>query len=52
MGRLQGLIVDIKGMITLEDFAIIKIVDEKNPYPMLFGIDWATYMNGVINLKK
>ena len=31
---------------------MIEIVDDNNPYPMLLGIDWATDMNGVINLKK
>lgn len=27
-------------------------MDDSNPYPALLGIDWATDMNGVINLKK
>lgn len=27
-------------------------MDENSPYPSLLGIDWATDMNGVINLKK
>ena len=27
-------------------------MDDSNPYPTLLGIDWATEMNGVINLKK
>ena len=31
---------------------MIEIVDDNNPYPVLLGIDWATDMNGVINLKK
>ena len=52
MGRLQGIIVDIEGVSALADFKVIDIVDENNPYPMLLGIDWATDMNGVINLKK
>jgi len=30
----------------------MKIFDDSNPYPALLGIDWATNMNGVINLKK
>ena len=34
------------------DFKVIEIVGENNPYPALLGIDWATDMNGVINLKK
>jgi len=37
---------------TLVDFEVIEIVDDNNPYPMLLWIDWATDMNGVINLKK
>ena len=27
-------------------------MDDSNPYPTLLGIDWATDMNGIINLKK
>jgi len=34
------------------DFEVIEIVDDRNPYHTLLGIDWATDMNGVINLKK
>jgi len=30
----------------------IEIVNDNNPYLALLGIDWATDMNGVINLKK
>jgi len=52
IGRLQGITVDIKRVSALEDFEVIKIVDDNNPYLALLGIDWATYMNGVINLKK
>jgi len=36
----------------LDKFEVIEIVDEKNPYPVLLGIDWATNMNRLINLKK
>lgn len=52
MGRLQGVTVDIEGMSALDGFEVIEIVDDNNPYPALLGIDWATDMNGVINLKK
>ena len=31
---------------------MIEIVDDGNPYSTLLEIDWATDMNGVINLKK
>jgi len=44
--------VDIEGTSALADFEVIEIVDDSNPYPALLGIDWATDMNGVINLKK
>jgi len=52
MGRLQGITVDIEGASALEDFKVIEIVDERNPYPVPLGIDWTTNVNGVINLKK
>ena len=43
---------DIEGASVLENFEVIEIVDNNNSYPMLLGFDWATDMNGVINLKK
>ena len=43
---------DIEGASALADFEVIEIVDDNNPYPALLGSDWATDMNGVINLKK
>lgn len=43
---------DIEGVSALADFEVIEIVDDNNPFPMLLGIDWATDMSGVINLKK
>jgi len=49
---LQGITVDVKGASALEDFEVIEIFDDNNPYLMLLGIDHATDMNGVINLKK
>lgn len=52
MGRLQGITVDIEGAKALADFELIESVDDNNPYPALLGIDWATNMNVVINLKK
>lgn len=44
--------VDIDGASVLADFDITEIVDDINSYPALLGIDWATDMNRVINLKK
>lgn len=43
---------DIEGASELVDFEVIEIVDDNDPYPELVGIDWATHMNRVINLKK
>ena len=51
MGRLQGITVDLDGASTRTNFEVIEIVDEKNPYPTLLGIDCAIDMNGIINFK-
>jgi len=34
--------VDIEGVSMLENFEVIEIIDDSNPYPVLLGIDWAT----------
>lgn len=52
MGWLYKVTVDIEGASAMADFEVIEIVDDNNPYPAIFGIDWAINMNGVINLKK
>ena len=39
-------------MRALANFEVIEIIDDKNPYLALLGINWATHMNVVINLKK
>jgi len=52
VGRLQGVTVDVEGVIMQTNFEVIEIVDDNNLYPALLGIDWARDMNGVINLKK
>ena len=51
-GRFQGITIDIEGENALVYFEVIDIVDDNNPYPTLLGIDWATDMNRVINLKN
>ena len=33
MGRLHGLIVDIEGVNALDEFEVIEIFDDNNPYP-------------------
>jgi len=52
MGRLQGVTVDIEGVSVQTDFKVIDIIDDSNPYPALLGINWATDIHRVINLKK
>ena len=52
MGQLQGVTIDFEGASTLANFEVIGIMDDNGPYPTLLSIDWATDMNGVINLKK
>lgn len=52
MVSLQGVTVDIEDASALEYFEVIEILYDRNPYPALLAIDWATDMNGVINLKK
>jgi len=52
MGRLFVVSVDIEGASVVENFEVIEIFNDTNPYPSLLGIDWAIDMNGVINLKK
>jgi hypothetical protein len=51
IGRLRGVIVDLDGVRTKEDFEVIKIVDNKTPYPTLLGLDWAFDNQAIINLK-
>jgi len=52
MRRLQGIMVYMEGASALAYFKVIEIVDDNNPYLVLLGIDWATDMNGGINIKK
>ena len=51
-GATTGVTMDIEGESTLVDFEVIDILDDINPYLSLLGIDSATDMNGVINIKK
>jgi hypothetical protein len=51
IGRLKGVMVDLYGVRTKEDFEVIKIVDDTTPYPVLLGLDWAFENQAIINLK-
>lgn len=39
-------------MHTTTDFKVIDIVDDKNPYPTLLGLDWVFSNMAIINMKK
>ena len=50
--RFPSVPMDIDGVSTLEDFEVIEIIDDSNPYPALLGIEWALDNYEVINLKN
>ena len=52
LGWLPNVPVDIDGVCTVEDFKVIEIIDDNNPYLALLGIQWAMENDAVINLKK
>ena len=52
LGRFLDLQIDIDGVSTFADFEVIEIMDDRNPYPALLGIEWAMENAAVINLKK
>ena len=52
LGRLSQVVVHIEGVKVLANFEVIQIVDDTNPYAALFGLYWATEMDGIINLKR
>jgi hypothetical protein len=48
---LKGVIVDLDGVRTKENFEVIEIVDGKTPYPAFLGLDWVVDNQAIINLK-
>jgi hypothetical protein len=44
--------VNIEGVKTKDDFEVIEIMDDSDPYPAFLGIDWAFDNNAMLNLKK
>ena len=52
LGRFPSVTVDIDGVSTLEDFEVIEIIDDSNPYLALLGIEWAIDNYAIINLKN
>ena len=51
-GKIPSVLVDIDGVSTLAYFEVIEIIDDRNPYPALLGIEWAIDNSAVINLKN
>jgi hypothetical protein len=49
---LEQVEVNIEGVKMKDDFEVIEIMDDSDPYPALLGIDWAFDNNVVLNLKK
>jgi hypothetical protein len=52
IGRLENVEIDVVGVKTIDDFEVIKIMVDKDPYLALLGIDWAYENYAVIDLKK
>lgn len=42
--RLEDVEVEMAGIKMYVDFEVIEIMDEKDPYPTLLGIDWGNYV--------
>jgi hypothetical protein len=43
---------NIDGVCNMEDFEVIEIVDDSQPYPTLMGLEWVFDNQEIINLKK
>ena len=52
IGRLENMEIDVAAVKTVSDFEFIEIMGDKDPYPVLLGIDWAYNNYAVIDLKK
>jgi hypothetical protein len=52
IGSMESVEIDFVGVKTIDDFEVIEIMEDKDPYPALLGIDWANENYAVINLKK
>jgi hypothetical protein len=43
---------NIDGVCSMEDFQVIDIIDEVQPYPTLIGLEWDFDNQAIINLKR
>jgi hypothetical protein len=44
--------VDLEGVKTYANFEVIEILDDKDPYLALFGMDWAFDNDANLNLRQ
>ena len=51
MGRLEDVEVNIDGVRIKTNFEVIKMEEDKNPYPELLGLEWAFKNKSILNLK-
>jgi hypothetical protein len=52
IGRLENMEIDVAGVKIVVEFEVIEIMGDKDPYPVLLGIDWAYENYAIIDLKK
>jgi hypothetical protein len=50
--RLKGILIDLYGVHTMEEFKVIDIVDNTSPYPTFLGIDWDFDNQAIIDMKN
>ena len=52
ISRLTQVHVEVKGLRTYDNFEVIEIFDDTNPYTTLLGIDWEIDNQIIIKFKK
>jgi hypothetical protein len=52
IGRLDNVEINVAGVKIVVDFDFIEIMGDKDPYPVLFDIDWVYDNYTVIDIKK
>jgi hypothetical protein len=52
IGRLTRVLLNIDGVHSVEEFEVIEIMDDSQPYPTLMGLEWAFDNQVIINLKR
>jgi hypothetical protein len=52
IGHLTGVLVNIDGVHNMEEFEVIEIMDDSQPYPTLMGLELDFDNQVIINLKR